>query len=112
VLTRPVVAWERGTDRGVRFGLASGLIVTASTDMFSSEREDEPPDAHYAGTMDPDPATFALWETLVATTSLPITRGSTAFAEAGLVFDGLRFAGEDWVSGPPLVVVLGLSKEL
>jgi hypothetical protein len=39
-------------------------------------------------------------------------QGSAAFAEAGVVFDGLSIAEDDWVGGPPVVVVLGFSREL
>jgi hypothetical protein len=112
VLARPVVLWERRA-AGLGFGLGTGVVVTASTDgILTTTDEESARDSNYARGTELEPAPFGFWETVVATTSLPLGSASSAFAEAGVVFDGFRIADDEWVGGPPVIVVLGVSRQL
>jgi hypothetical protein len=113
VLVRPVALFERVNPSGARFGFGPGLIVTAPTKaLWPNLDESAALDSHYAGLAAPDETPSGLWQTLVLTGALPVTDSSTTFAEAGLVFDGPRLVGDDWVGGPPIVVVLGIARQL
>jgi hypothetical protein len=116
ILTRPVALLEHGSPSGLRIGAGSGVIVAGPVrELFEAVGAEPPavpaPSVYDDAGMEPD-AGFRVWETLLLTTSVPVAERSSAFAEAGVVLDGVDIAGSDWVAGPPVIVVLGITRAL
>ena len=50
-----------------------------------------------------------IWNTMQIGVTQPIGEHLVAQAEFGLVMSGFKLAGSDWVGGPPVVLIIGLS---
>ncbi len=50
-----------------------------------------------------------IWNTVQIGATQPITDKLVAQAEFGLVMSGIKLAKSDWVGGPPVVLIMGVS---
>jgi hypothetical protein len=114
VLAWPVISGEWKMDSGTRVSLGGGAVVAScfhslmrhlglrkkseTTDM-TSEGNDDNPRGFMGG----------VWNTVHAGVAFPISQHIMIQTEASLVMRGFRVAGDDWVGGPPVIIVAGLS---
>ncbi|MBI2619885.1 MAG: hypothetical protein HYW57_07365 [Ignavibacteriales bacterium] len=95
-LIRPNINFEWITERGLRYKVGGSLIAASS---------------HHTIFGDPSDAKFppGVWNALHGGIALPIGSGVTFQCETSLVMNGLNVAGSDWVGGPPVILVVGVS---
>ena len=86
------------TERGFRYKVGGGLIAAASHhSLFGNSSE-----AKFA----PD-----IWNSVHGGIPFPIGSGVTFQVEASLIMNGFRVA-DDWIGGPPVLLVMGISWSL
>ncbi len=95
-LTRPNINFEWMTSSGFRYKVGGSIIAAASHKTLFGN----PSDAKFHP---------GIWNSVHAGFSLPTSSGVTFQCEASLVMSGLKVAGPDWVGGPPMILVLGVS---
>lgn len=98
-LTRPNINFEWITPSGFRYKVGGSLIAAAS---------------HHSLFGDPSRAKFSpgIWNAVHGGVSVPLSSNIMFQCETSLVMSGLKVAGPDWVGGPPVILVLGLSYTL
>lgn len=98
-LTRPNLNFEWITPTGFRYKAGGSVIAAASHHSLfgNSLRAKFPP---------------GVWSAIHAGTSFPIGGGFMFQNELSVVMNGISVAGKDWVGGPPVILVLGFSREL
>jgi hypothetical protein len=62
---------------------------------------DEPMDMGFEG---------GFWNTFNGGMAWPLSKSLTIQAETSIVLEGWKIAGSNYVGGPPVIVVLGLTK--
>jgi len=95
-LVRPNINFAWITLSGFRYKVGGGLVAAASHNtLFGNPRE--------------APFQPASWNTIHGGISLPVAGEVMFQTELSLVMNGLKVAGRDWVGGPPVILVLGVS---
>jgi hypothetical protein len=96
-LTRPNINFEWITKKSLRYKVGGSLIAAASQpSLFGKERFEE----GFKG---------GLWNAVHAGLSFPIIRNIMFQTELSVVMNGIHIAGKDWVGGPPVILVIGIS---
>ncbi|MHB1048607.1 MAG: hypothetical protein ACYC09_00905 [Bacteroidota bacterium] len=98
-LTRPNINFEWIAQSGFRYKVGGSIIAAAS---------------HHSLFGNSGAAKFSpgLWNAIHAGSSFSVGGGVMFQNEISIVMNGLRVAGSDWVGGPPIILVIGLSKEI
>jgi hypothetical protein len=121
MLAWPVVASEWRLRSGVRFSVQGGIVAAACVEsLLGLEEEEEiagsgeiPHDDHsgMGSAMDME-FDGDIWNTLGAGISVPLSPTTTFITEAHIVLHGLSPAKkENWIGGPPAIVVIGVTRE-
>ncbi|HTR81678.1 MAG TPA: hypothetical protein VMM58_08610 [Bacteroidota bacterium] len=104
VLTWPVLSAEWRLNSGTRISAGAGAVVASCFDSFirkiglgSKESENE------------EMIMGGIWNTFHAGVAFPVSRDVMVQAEGSTVMHGFTFAQHDWVGGPPVILVIGLS---
>jgi hypothetical protein len=97
-LTRPNINFEWTNASGFRYIVGGSLILAASEHSLYGN----PANAKF---------TPGVWNAVHGGISLPVGNGIIFHTETSLVMEGVRVRKE-WVGGPPVILVLGLSYEL
>lgn len=100
ILTRPVLAFSHLAEGGFRFGGGVGFVAASAVGTDAGRP--------YAGATG-DTRGAALWNVVAAHVAFPIRRDTVLFGEAAAILRGARFAGDEWVGGPPLTLSIGAS---
>ncbi len=98
-LTRPNINFEWIAETGLRYKFGGSIIAAGSHYSFFGDRS--------KAKFQPD-----LWNAFHCGTSFPIGAGIMFQVELSAVMNGFTIAGKDWVGGPPVILVLGFSREL
>lgn len=98
-LTRPNINFEWITASGFRYKVGGSLIAAASHNTLFGN----PGDAKFSP---------GIWNTVHVGVAFPLGYGIMFQCETSLVMSGLKVAGPDWVGGPPVIAVLGISYSL
>jgi hypothetical protein len=95
-LARPNINFEWIAQSGIRYKTGGSLIVAAS---------------HHVLFGDPSNAKFppGAWTAIHGGISLPISNHWMFQCETSLVMKGLQVAGSEWIGGPPVIFVMGVS---
>jgi len=95
-LARPNINFEWMTERGFRYKVGGSLIVASSNHALFGN---------------PAHAKFppGVWNAVHGGVSLPLGSSATVQCETSLVMDGVHVAGSNWIGGPPVIVILGVS---
>jgi hypothetical protein len=98
-LTRPNINFEWITENSFRYKVGGSLIAAGS---------------HHSFFGDPSRAKFkpGIWNAFHVGTSFPVGGGIMFQCEVSAVMNGFTIAGEDWVGGPPVLILTGISYEL
>lgn len=98
-LTRPNINFEWITENSFRYKIGASIIAAASQHSVFGN---------------PALAKFkpGFWNAVHAGTSFPLGAGIMFQAELSMVMNGLNVAGKDWVGGPPVIMITGISYEL
>ena len=104
VLTRPMVEWSHALGRGVRAGFGAGFVAATAVGADAASRP-------YAGAIG-DARGITWWNAVSGHVVAPIGSGAAIFAEAAAILHGVRFAGDDWVGGPPFTISFGASAHI
>jgi hypothetical protein len=101
MLARPTLLFEHAFGSGARLSGGLGVIGAACTDsIFSLGRE-------HSGTF-----MGGLWNTVAVGGAVPLSSKTSLFAEGTAILRGVRFAGRDWVGGPPFAIEVGVATDL
>ncbi len=96
-LTRPNINFEWVTDSSFRYKFGGSIIAAASQpSLFASERNEE---GFKGGT----------WNAIHGGISFPLSETIMFQTELSAVLNGFTLAGKDWVGGPPVILVIGVS---
>lgn len=107
ILTWPVLSGEWALSSGERVSVGGGFIVASCFDSFArkfglqSEKQGDEMEEGFMG---------GVWNTVHAGAAFPVSQNLMFQAEASYVMHGVGFANRDWVGGPPVILVLGLSR--
>lgn len=98
-LTRPNINFEWIMESGLRYKVGGSIIAAGS---------------HHSLFGDKAKAKFqpGFWNTFHVGTSFPVGGGIMFQCELSAVMNGLSIAGQDWVGGPPVILITGISREL
>lgn len=103
-LAWPVLNFEYRRDCGRRMWAGVGAIGAACAHSVGKtlglEKEQEMMGEGFKG---------GIWNTVQIGATQPITDKLVAQAEFGLVMSGIKLAKSDWVGGPPVVLIMGVS---
>ncbi len=95
-LTRPNINFEWITGSFLRYKIGGSLIAAASQpSLFGGERNGE----GFKG---------GVWNAMHGGVSFPMGRIMFQI-ELSVVMDGFRLAGDNWVGGPPVILVMGIA---
>jgi len=103
VLTWPVVSAEWKIESGTRLSVGGGFVAAACVNSLLGLEEEEEETEGGEGFMG------GFWNTLHAGVAFPIRPRLMFQGELSAVLSGAKVAGGDWVGGPPVILVLGLS---
>ena len=114
VLGWPVISGEWTVGSGTRVSVGGGAVVTSCYHSLlrhlglrkshvKAAEEDNTEEKEHKGFMG------GVWNTLHAGIAFPVTSNITFQSEASLVMSGIKIAGNDWVGGPPVILVTGFS---
>ena len=109
ILAWPVIIAEWKLHSGTRLSLGGGVVVASCFDSFlrtlrlRSESRDEEDGGGLMG---------GLWNTVHGGIAVPLNEHLTFQGEISSVMSGLKLAGKDWIGGPPVIAVAGLSYNL
>lgn len=112
VLAWPVISGEWRVGSATRVSVGGGAVVAScyhsllrhlglrkkSKSLKSSSDEDDK--MGFVG---------GVWNTIHAGIAFPLSKNIMFQSEASIVMSGVKIAGSDWVGGPPVIVVTGLS---
>lgn len=98
-LTRPNINFEWITEDNFRYKVGGSVIAAGS---------------HHSLFGDPSLAKFkpGIWNAFHVGTSFPVGAGIMFQCEVSAVMNGFTIAGKDWVGGPPVLIITGISYEL
>ena len=115
VLAWPVISAEWKMNSGTRVSLGGGAVVAScfhsllrhlglqkkagTGDMESTSAGDDDHEGFMGG----------VWNTVHAGVAFPVSHRIMIQTEVSLVMNGIKVAGRDWVGGPPVIAVIGLS---
>ena len=120
-LTWPVVGGEWKLRSGVRLSVGGGFVAAAcANDLLGLATAKHSPDAHATANYeherqhhheDSDDSGFmgGLWNTFHVGAAIPLSNRIVLQSEISVVMSGTKIAGQDWVGGPPVILVLGFS---
>jgi len=112
VLAWPSISGEWKLDSGKRWSIGGGVVAASCIDVLLGRENNEHSHAtnvaegHHAAE---DEVMSGVWNTVHAGLAIPLSDKMMFHSEASLVMDGLKIAGDDWVGGPPVVLVLGVT---
>jgi hypothetical protein len=120
ILARPALNAERKLDSGLRLSFGVGLVAAACVnDLFGLDHSHEKTSHNDHDRVHEDLMIVDhfedkgfmgdIWNTLQAGIALPINEKFMFQTEFGLVFKGFQVAGDEWVGGPPIILISGLS---
>lgn len=104
ILSWPVVATEWSLTSKAKLSIGVGIVEAHCIDaLMEGEDHHENPEMGFDG---------GFWNTVHAGMAWNLSRGFALQSEASLVMEGLKVAGNEYVGGPPFILVLSLTKQL
>ncbi|MBI1805069.1 MAG: hypothetical protein HY033_08925 [Ignavibacteriae bacterium] len=100
MLAWPVVSAEWILQSGTRLSIGGGVVAAACMNSILGRKDMEDKEHEFMG---------GVWNTVHAGVAVPLNRSIMLQTEVSSVMSGLKFAGKDWIGGPPVIVVLGIS---
>ena len=103
MLSWPVITTEWKIKDLVMLSFGAGVVEAHCIDalLAGMNHHDEPMDMGFEG---------GFWNTFNAGIAWPISKGLTIQTETSIVLEGWEIAGSNYVGGPPVIVVLALTK--
>ena len=98
-LARPNINFEWIAENKFRYKVGGSLIAAASQHSLFGN----PADAKFKP---------GLWNAFHVGTSFPVGSEIMFQTELSVVMNGFKVAGDDWVGGPPVILITGISYEL
>ena len=106
ILTWPVISTEWKLNSKGRFSVGAGFVEAHCIETLFKRKnqlgDDETP--HEMGFQG------GFWNTVHMGFAWPINKSILVHTETSLVMKGLQIAGDDYVGGPPFIMVLGITK--
>lgn len=106
-LARP--SFELAVDVSERWNLAAGAGAVGVATQEAVFGGDDGPTGTSAYGRQLNAHRVDAWWTLNALASVAVSDRTQLFADATLVFRGVRPAGSDWIGGPPFILFLGVN---
>jgi hypothetical protein len=106
ILTWPVISTEWKLNSKGRFSVGAGFVEAHCIEsLFKRKNQhgdgETQPEMEFQG---------GLWNTFHVGFAWPINKSLLVHTETSLVMKGLQLAGDDYIGGPPFIMVLGITK--
>lgn len=118
LLAWPTISGEWRANSGTRWSAGGGVVGAACVnELFGSEAHDrdhhegDPPHHPHpeGGSAAENEIMSGVWNTVHAGVTTPVNDRLVFQSEVSLVMDGIKVAGDDWVGGPPVILVIGVT---